>query len=382
MKRVVTQPRADWERLVLSQGLAYSRLSNRAPYWDESAYYQFGSSEIDALEAATNKLHEMCLAAVQHVIDHDLFARLHISDLAADLIRKAWDAEPPAIYGRFDLAYDGNQVKMLEYNADTPTALIEAAVVQWYWMKDRFPDADQFNSIHDRLVAKWKELRQYCGSPLFFAGIDGPSHEDLMTLTYLADTARQAGHNVALLKMGQIGYDHDYSRFVSPSNQPVKSIFKLYPWEWMIAEEFAQHLAQTSVSTDWIEPAWKMVLSNKGILVVLWEMYPDHPYLLPAYFESEQAERLVEYCRKPIFGREGNNVSIRQHGITMATNGGDYGKEGFVQQSVAPIPEFDGRFPVLGSWVIDGESAGVGIRESATMISDNTSCFVPHMFCT
>ncbi|HUK43489.1 MAG TPA: glutathionylspermidine synthase family protein [Candidatus Bathyarchaeia archaeon] len=378
MKRRSIAARPDWEATVSSQGLTYHHVAGR-PYWNETAFYEFTAREVDNLEQATNELHEMCLAAVQHVIDEDLFARMRISDLAATLVRKTWDAEPPAIYGRFDLAYDGTQIKLLEYNADTPTALVEAAVIQWYWMKDNFPHGDQFNSIHDKLIAKWKELLQYCGSPLFFAGVDDAVHEDLMTLSYLADTAQQAGHTVTLLNMGEIGYDHDSYRFVSPSREPIKSVFKLYPWEWMLAEEFGQYLNQTSVATDWIEPPWKMVLSNKGILPVLWEMYPNHQYLLPAYFEDERPNTLVEYCRKPIFGREGKNVSLHRRSGELS-NEGEYGQEGYIRQAIAPIPEFEGSFPVLGSWVIDGESAGVGIRESETPISDNFSRFVPHMF--
>ena len=378
MKRRNIAPRANWESIVSSQGLTYHRAGD-TPYWNESAFYEFTSREIDNLEQATNELHEMCLAAVQRIIDENLFARMRISESAATLVRKTWEAEPPAIYGRFDLAYDGTQIKLLEYNADTPTALVEAAVIQWYWMKDNFPNGDQFNSIHERLIAKWQELHQYCGSPLFFAGVDDAAHEDLMTLSYLADTAQQAGHTVTRLDMGEIGYDHDGYRFVSSSGEHIKSIFKLYPWEWMLAEEFGPYLNELSVATDWIEPAWKMVLSNKGILPILWEMYPNHQYLLPAYFEDEQPARLVEYCRKPIFGREGKNVSLHRSADTVG-NEGTYGKEGFVLQAIAPIPQFDGHFPVLGSWVVDGESAGLGIRESETPISNNLSCFVPHMF--
>jgi glutathionylspermidine synthase len=378
MKRRTIAARPDWESIVALQGLTYHHVAGR-PYWNETAFYEFSPREIDNLEQATNHLHEMCLAAVQRVIDEELFARLRISPAAATLVRKTWEAEPPAVYGRFDLAYDGSRIKLLEYNADTPTALVEAAVVQWYWMKDNFPNGDQFNSIHERLIAKWKELLSYCGTPLYFAGVDDAAHEDLMTLTYLADTAQQAGHQVSLLDMGDIGYDHDSYRFVSPAREHIRSIFKLYPWEWMLAEEFGQYLDQTSVATDWIEPAWKMVLSNKGILPVLWEMYPEHQYLLPAYFEEEQPSRLSDYCRKPIFGREGHNVSLHR-GSTTVGNDGEYGGEGFIRQAIAPIAEFDGCFPVLGSWVIDGEAAGIGIRESQTPISDNFSCFVPHMF--
>jgi glutathionylspermidine synthase len=320
----------------------------------------------------------MCLAAGQHIIGHNLFERLGISAISAKLIRESWESEPPSIYGRFDLAFDGSQVKILEYNADTPTCLLEASVVQWNWLRDNFPHADQFNSIHDRLIAKWKELLQYCGSRLYFACLRGPTTEDVMTVTYLADTAVQAGHEVRLLEMKQIG--HDGRRFVTPDNQPIRSIFKLYPWEWMVGEEFGSRLEQARLSTDWIEPIWKMMFSNKGILPILWNMFQYDDLLLPAFFEDDyRKESLTEYCRKPLLGREGKNVSLHTATGDSGRDGENDGR-GYIYQAIAAIPEFNGRFPVIGSWVIDGESAGIGIRESASQITDNTSRFVPHLF--
>ncbi len=109
-------------------------------YWDESAYYEFTAAEVDRLEAATEKLQEMCLAAGQFIIDNNRWSDLKIPVEAIAQIKKTWNDEPPALYGRFDLAYDGKQIKLLEYNADTPTALLEAAVVQWYWLQDLFPE--------------------------------------------------------------------------------------------------------------------------------------------------------------------------------------------------------------------------------------------------
>lgn len=59
---------------------------------------------------------------------------------------------------------------------------------------------------------------------------------------------------------------------------------------------------------------------------------------------------------------------------------GGYGEEGFIYQQLALLRDFGGKYPVLGSWVIDGESAGIGIRETDTLITDNYSRFVPHFF--
>src|SRR5450755_4878594 len=160
MRRIAAAPRVDWQKKVEEAGLIWH--SGEEPYWDESAFYEFTAKEVDILEAATNELEKMTLAAAQFAIDHALYSKMGIPDAAIPLIESSWEAEPPSLYGRFDLSYDGvNPPKLLEYNADTPTALLEAAVVQWYWLQDLFPQADQWNSIHEKLIAKWKDLKDY-----------------------------------------------------------------------------------------------------------------------------------------------------------------------------------------------------------------------------
>lgn len=125
----------------------------------------------------------------------------------------------------------------------------------------------------------------------------------------------------------------------------------------------------------WIEPIWKMIWSNKAILAVLWEMFPDHPNLLQATMAPPAGDAVA----KPLLSREGANVSIRKGGAVVAETDGDYGEEGFVYQAFYPLLETaPGVFPVIGSWVVDGEPAGMGIREDG-MITGNTARFVPHV---
>ena len=390
MQRHTITPREDWQKKVEHLGLVFHTLDSQAPgatYWDESAYYEFTAAEIDPLEVATGKLQEMCLAAGQYIIDHNRFADLKIPQAAVPLIKQAWNEEPPALYGRFDLAYDGQQIKLLEYNADTPTALLEAAVVQWYWLQDLFPKADQWNSIHEKLIAKWKDLKDYVYEPVYFGHSD--TDEDNFTSAYLEDTAQQAGLRTRDTLMRDIGFDSRSFSFVDLEEQPIRTIFKLYPWEWLLSEEFGakaldfmhQGIAPNAESgwrgTQWIEPIWKMMFSNKGLLAILWEMYPEHELLLPAYFDSPHNMR--DYVRKPLLSREGANIILVRDGEKQATYG-PYGAEGFVYQALAPIPNFNGNYPVLGSWMIDQDPAGMGIRESNTLITNNTSRFVPHLF--
>jgi glutathionylspermidine synthase len=329
------------------------------------------------LEAATNELERMTLQAAQHVIDNKLYAKLAIPEMAVPLIESSWEAEPPSLYGRFDLAFDGlNPPKLLEYNADTPTSLLEAAVVQWYWLQDCFPKRDQFNSLHERLVALWKELTPYLpGKRIDFCSMDDA--EDGMTVTYLQDTAQQAGLEASIFPIDEIGWDG--STFLGPDDQPLGTVFKLYPWEWMVREEFGQHIA--AAQTTWMEPPWKMLLSNKGILPILWQLFPRHPYLLEANFDGPGL--MMAWAKKPILGREGANILLHQPGKDVET-GGDYGEEGFIFQQMATLKSFDGMYPVIGTWLIGHEegnaAGGMGIREADTPITGNTSMFVPHLF--
>ncbi|MEN6626138.1 MAG: glutathionylspermidine synthase family protein [Candidatus Sumerlaeia bacterium] len=375
MRRIQINPRPDWQKKVEETGLVF-HTAGGVPYWDESAYYEFSMAEVLEIEKATNELSRMCIEAARAVIEGNRLAELKIPETVWEPIWDAWENEPPSIYGRFDLACDGNgSIKLLEFNADTPTSLLEAAVAQWFWLQETRPRKDQFNSIHERLVKKWEELKpRLDGGTLHFGYVDDP--EDVMTATYLRDTAQQAGIKTDSILMGEIGWDGGKRRFVDMNNKPIDAIFKLYPWEWLVHERFAPELIESYRSTQWIEPIWKMVLSNKGILPVLWELYPDHPNLLEAHFGDPHG--MKEYARKPLLSREGANVSLRgAEGVTETA--GEYGQEGFIYQKLAQLPVFDGMRPVVGSWLVDWEAAGMGIRESTGPITDNLSRFVPHL---
>jgi len=244
MKRITIAPRPDWEKTVEEIGLIYHHTEGQ-PYWNESAYYSFRSAEIDRMELATNELHDMCLKAAQHIIEHNRFAELGIPVPAISVIKQAWEDEPPALYGRFDL-------KLLEYNADIPTALLEAAVAQWYWLQDVFPKHDQFNSIHEKLLAKWQELKSYVASAVHFVYLEPPdveNSEDLMTVSYLMDVAAQVGIETVLMRMEDIGWDEPQNSFVDLDGRPMRSIFKLYPWEWLLRDDFTENLLTPYANT-------------------------------------------------------------------------------------------------------------------------------------
>lgn len=382
MDRRQTSPRPDWPRIVESQGMSFHS-TPAGPYWDESVFYSFYRREIDQLEKATYALNDLCLQAVEVLLTERpsvLVDRFFIPPPFVELCRRSWDRDEITIYGRFDFAYDGRHPpKLLEYNADTPTALLEAAVVQWHWMKACSPKLDQFNSIHERLIEAWKRWGAESGvgdEVVYFTGVTTVD-EDVMTTAYLRDTAVQAGLRTEQFDVAQIGWNQPRRQFVDLRERPMRACFKLYPWEWMLREPFAAWLLESFDSIRWLEPPWKMILSNKAILPVLWELFPNHENLLAAAYE-----RLDGPCvRKPIFGREGAAVMILPQGAEEPPYTPPTPYAGpCVYQALSPLPNFGGYYPLIGSWMVNGYACGIGIREDRTAITGNKSRFVPHVF--
>ena len=369
MRREPIPPRPDWPEKVEALGLDFHTGADGEPYWWEGASYAFSSAEIDTLEEATETLHGLCLEAVDRLIGAGDLSRLDIPRQYWPWIAQSWRRRDPDVYGRFDLAYDGaSPPKMLEYNADTPTALIEAAVVQWYWLEAVKPGADQFNSIHEKLIARWRELRELVSDPRLHLTGAFAEPEDRRTVDYMQDVAGQAGWSCAPLDISDIGWNGQV--FTDLAETPLRFLFKLYPWEWLLREQFGPHLLTDAIGV--VEPPWKMLLSNKAILPVLWEMFPGHPNLLPA---SRERGAVAGPCvEKPIYGREGKDVRL------LAADDPGSGHRGRVYQARAALPEYDGWHALVGSWVVGSKAAGIGLREDRDPVTRNTSRFVPHYF--
>lgn len=385
MNRLSPRRRADWQAQVERLGFAFHTIEGEL-YWDESAAYSFTLKQIEEdIEAPTGEIEELCFAFVARAVADDaILTKLAIPPAQWDLIRESWQRGDRNLYGRLDLAYDGKgPAKLLEYNADTPTALFEAAVVQWDWLEQAMEQrlisrgCDQFNSLHEKLIAACRNLWPAFPPRMHFAAM-ADSAEDRGTVEYIEDCARQAGLKTRFLTIEEIGLSVD-GRFVDQESEPIGHLFKLYPWEWMFREQYGPNLR--SSGCRFVEPPWKALLSNKGLLAYLWEMHPGHPNLLPTFFEGDAAASRLghSYVRKPLYSREGANVSLVENGVVRDSDGGPYGAEGFVVQETARIPGFGGRYPVLGSWLVASEPCGLGIREDATAITKDTSRFVPHI---
>lgn len=382
MQREIVSPRPDWQRKVEEQNFTF-HTAGRKPegntiygtYWKEDVCYSFTAAEIDHLYDATEKLNDMCLTAVEAVChDQRLFDMLHLPEQYHGYIRKSWVRRDPHVMGRFDLAYEpeSGSIKMLEYNADTPTLAIETSLVQHFWRTEVKPDADQFNSFEERLSERWYEIATKVpeDETFYFASLDD-NDEEREHEAYFMTLANDAGLRTKFIAMKDIGL-HPNGFFCDLDDRPIRFLHKLYPWEWLETEDFGPMWAKFDIAV--LEPVWKMILSNKGILPVLWELFPEHEFLL----EASTKPLVGPHIAKPIFGREGANIEIM--GAPGGKTGGFYADNPYVYQALANLGEFDGHKTVLGSWVVGNNAAGLIIREGTEAIIQNTSPVVPHYF--
>ncbi|MGV1824263.1 hypothetical protein GOZ89_01685 [Agrobacterium vitis] len=382
MKRITVAERPDWRDKARAVGFGFHEMYGE-PYWVDDAAYVFSLDEIETrIEAPSQELHDMCMDLIGDIVgSEEALDRLAIPDDLRDVVRRSWQRQDRHLYGRFDLAYDGEgPAKLLEYNADTPTSVFETAYFQFNWLTDQqalgaLPaDADQYNLLQESLV---EAFEQFPKQPIFHFAAMTDNEEDRGTTVYLMDCALQAGHRVELLDIGDIGIDAE-GRFTDLQDRVIDQCFKLYPWEFMLREPFSRQLARSG--DVFIEPAWKSLLSNKGLLPLLWKRHPGHPNLLPSFFADDPAaSSLGDYVRKPLLSREGENVTLFQGGKESVASPGDYGEEGFIVQAYSPLFKSEAGFAVLGSWIVGDRACALGIREDRSRITANLSRFVPHV---
>jgi glutathionylspermidine synthase len=293
-------------------------------------------------------------------------------------IEKSWHNQDFHLYGRFDISYDGKGFpKLLEYNADTPTSIIESSGVQEEWCKDHNFINGQFNNLHENFVKRWKEWKNINPGKTLHLACDSRSQEEWCNLECLKGYAIEAGIEASFLNLEEIIWNAEVNKFKDSLGNNIDTLFKLYPWESLVKDPFYPYISQAKLNV--LEPMWKMLLSTKAILPLLWEKYPNHPNLLASYFcEEDMKKHNINYVKKPLYSREGENIEIYDGSEMVETQIGRYGIEGFVYQERKDVVCFDNRYSMIGLWVIGNKTSGIGIREDVSLITKDTSWFIPH----
>ncbi len=348
--------------------------------------------EAEAYYEATNTLYDMVVEAAEHVIENDLFHEIGIPFNLVEVIKASWENDVHwHLYGRFDLAggVDGKPIKLLEFNADTPTALFETAVVQWAMLKQNgLEEASQFNALYEALVDNFKRLvtleedvstfeERYDEWNFLFTSVKGNSEEE-NTVRLLQHIAAEAGFNTEFAYIDEIEFSPDEGIFYQDKNYELW--FKLIPWEDIALEESELAMLLTNIIKNQkaiiFNPAYTLIFQSKGLLKILWDLYPNHPLLLESSFEPLRGTKQV---KKPVFGREGGSVSIMdENGQESESIEGDYENHKMVYQAYTELPlDAQGQSYQAGVFYAY-EACGLGFRKGGRIL-DNMSKFVGHI---
>jgi len=372
-------------------GFAWHTDSDKSSYLTDSLVV-ISEHEANAYYDATNELYEMFIKAAQYVIDHNLFYEIGIPFNLIELIKISWQSDVHwHLYGRFDFAggIDGKSIKLLEFNADTPTALFETAVVQWAMLKkNQHDEAMQFNGVYEALLENFKRLvtleesietfdERYEGWGFLFSSIRGDVEEE-NTVKLLQYIATEAGYVTQFAYVDEVEFDSEAGIFFG--GEKYELWFKLIPWEDIAIEEseFAMLLGDIIGGQHAIifNPAYTLLFQSKGILKVLWDLYPNHPLLLESSFEPLPQ---IQQVKKPFFGREGESVTILDvDGRTIEGGFGIYDNHKMLYQAYTELPtDVHGESYQAGVFFAY-EACGVGFRKGGKILN-NTSKFVGHI---
>ena len=353
---------------------------------------QISQNEAEAYYKATNEIYDMYVEAAEYVIENDLFFDLGIPFNLVDAIKKSWENDVHwHIYGRFDLAGGINNlpIKLIEFNADTPTSLFETALLQWALLKHNNMDENrQFNTVYESIQNNFKRLvtlfddidefeERYDGCKILFSSVEGDDEEEATT-KLLQQIATDAGFNTGFEYLQNVRFDED-GIFDSNDNQ-YEYWFKLYPWEDIAHDEPELATTLTDIMQNQkaiiLNPAYTLLFQSKGMLKILCDLFPDSPYLLKTSFEPLGG---IQHVEKTVFGREGANTKIvASNGSILEEIDGPYGNYKKVYQEYVDFPKDENGAKYQAGVFFAYEACGLSFRKGSE-IMDNMSKFVGHV---
>jgi glutathionylspermidine synthase len=387
-------------KLLKLQPLTKEYLESINCYWhtdlDDTPYIgdelvEVSQSEAEAYYDAVNELYEMYINAAQYVIDNNLFHEIGIPFNLVDLVKNSWENDVHwHLYGRFDLAggIDGKPIKLIEFNADTPTSLYESSIIQWAILKKNgLNEASQFNDIYEALKENFRRLvvmhgdtddfaKYYEGWKILFSSVAG-SLEDEVTTKFLQKAASETGFNTDFAYVDEVSFSEEDGVFKNDEN--FEFWFKLIPWEDIAIKEpnlalILKDIVQNQKAIV-LNPAYTLLFQSKAMMKILWDLYPNHPLLLETLFEPLR----VKHVKKHSFGREGANTTIFEaNGTVAAKTDGEY--ENFVPifQEYVDFPKDGGGNSYQAGVFFAYEGCGLGFRRGGEILN-NYAKFIGHI---
>lgn len=385
LKKLVTPP----QQSLRNAGWDWMLGEDTLPYITDDMVV-VSEQEAEQYYVAANELYEMFIEAGQHVFDTNRLEELGIPENLHKLVKYSWNNDKQwHLYGRFDLSggIDGKPIKLIEFNADTATCIPETAVVQWASLKaNNLDESQQFNTLYERLVENFREIQRQNPNfePTLLISTMRDYPEDDTNMQVLGEAAKEAGFEIAFEYIEEVEFSPIEGIYKQNSQDgsftKYDYWFKLIPWEYIGWDEpeLADILTNMVINQKAVilNPAYTLLFQSKGILKVLWELYPNHPLLLQTENKAIQGKASVE---KVLFGREGANVRILSaDGYALEKNDGEYFEQNTVFQEYTEfLQDKSGSYYQAGVFFA-GEACGLGFRKGGKII-DNKAQFCGHI---
>lgn len=353
---------------------------------------EISAAERDAFYTAGNHLYERFVEAAEYVLDNDLLHTLGIPPNLYDLIEYTWEDERHLhLYGRFDLVggVDGLPMKVLEFNADTPTSVPETAIIQWAQLRANGISEDrQFNFLYEALVDNFKRLKKLNPgreAAILFSTLAGAPEDD-HNVELLQTAAREAGFETTFRYIDQVIFSDINGIFVEEENGNTTQYpfwFKLIPWEYIAEDEPELCRILTNIVTRGLaivlNPAYTMLFQSKALMAYLWQLNPKDPLLLKTTLEEPVGRENYPFVEKVVLGREGANVAIfDDDGLPETARSGEYENQIKVYQALAQLARDEAGNYYQAGLFFAYEACGIGFRRSAHRIIDNSGQFIGH----
>ncbi|AFC31935.1 hypothetical protein PM3016_5220 [Paenibacillus mucilaginosus 3016] len=363
------------------------------------------------MRGAAEKLGRLYARTVETVQQggEELWRELGLPEAAFGAIRLRFDGEKATLIGRFDFAETPQGLKMLEFNSDTPTGIVEAfhvngRVCAAYGARD--PNAG-CAAMLPKAFGRMLDLYRTAGYPaehIFFSALDWHEEDAGTTKYLLANSSLEGAQFVPLADLRVQGERLWAEKPGEGEPVPVDILYRLHAIEklaedrdtdgYPTGEHVLRLIAERKLAV--INPPSGFAAQTKALQALIWNLHQagefyteeEHEaisrYMLPTYLEPAFAEGSA-YVSKPILGREGSGVTIYEKGAAAEASGDEeYGHQPMVYQQYAPLPEVEVETlagPYRGSllwgcFLIDGQGSAVVARVGGR-ITGNLSYYLP-----
>lgn len=371
-------------------GLDWLRKGDNKDYWSND-FVRVTSSELRAFKTASDNLQTLAFKAVRHVAKQNLWSQLSVPDYCIPLLEYSIAKEMDMhLIGRFDFSggIDGVPIKMLEYNADTCSLIPESAILQTVHARQEsrsLNNAEPFNDLAGSMARRFQEILALNKDKTANLLLSTLGHmEDRLNCDLIALGAKKAGfQDTQSIALEGIIFSPEEGIFVTEGRDEYRRydfFYKFIPWEFIAFEEpdlweLLDPIVQKGLATV-LNPAFAMLLQNKALMQVMYELEPNNPYLLKTTAFASDFPR-GNYVRKPQYGRMGENIAYFENSSeAVYETEGDYGDYEPVFQALADFNIDSEEHRYQPSTFYTGEASGLCFRRQDDLIIDDDAEYV------